>query len=205
MKKITLNKTNTKHIAEDRYGWTPDNSEPYDLIVEDGISINTHGGYIYTGGGYIYTGGGYINTHGGNIDTGGGYIYTHGGYIDTGGGYIYTGGGYINTHGGYINTDGGNIYTRGGHINTSGGYIDCGILYWRSMHIPTTAGGKITCISVYPDECTRSHWVERLSGIVDVSSGCYDKLLERVRPRMQEILALDKWSQCERWIIESWA
>ena len=169
MKKITLNKTNTKHIADDRYGWTPDNSEPYDLIVEDGISINTHGGYIYTGGSDIYT---------------------HGGYIDTGGGYIYTGGG--------------NIYTRGGHINTSGGYIDCGILYWRSMHIPTTAGGKITCISVYPDECTRSHWVERLSGIVDVSSGCYDKLLERVRPRMQEILALDKWSQCERWIIESW-
>jgi hypothetical protein len=183
MKKITLNKTNTKHIADDRYGWTPDNSEPYDLIVEDGISIDTHGGNIDTHGGYIYTGGSDIDTHGGNIDT-------HGGYIYTGGSDIYT-------HGGYIDTGGGNIYTGGGNI-------DCGILYWRSMHIPATARGKITCISVYPDECTRSHWVDRLSGIVDVSSGCYKELLERVRPRMQEILALDKWSQCERWIIESW-
>ena len=207
MKTITLNKTNTKHISGNNYEWKPDNSEPYNLIVEDGININTYGGDISTDGGDTYTHGGYIYTCGGNIYTDGGYIYTHGGYINTVGGDIDTSGGYIYTGGGNIYTYGGDIYTDGGYIDTDGGdiishKINCGVLYWLSMEAPDVE--EIECKIIYPDLRTRSHWQERLSDWVDVSEGCYDELLEKIRPHLDNILASDKWSKCERWIIESW-
>ena len=158
MKTITLNKTNTKHISGKTYEWKPDNSEPYNLIVEDGININTYGGDISTDGGDTYT------------------------------------------HGGYIYTCGGNIYTDGGDIISH--KINCGVLYWLSMEAPDVE--EIECKIIYPDLRTRSHWQERLSDWVDVSEGCYDELLEKIRPHLDNILASDKWSKCERWIIESW-
>jgi len=249
MKTIVLNKSNTEHIGGNVYKWTPDNSEPYNLVIDDGIyihtgggcintsggNIDTDGGNIHTSGGYIETSGGYIETDGGNIDTSGGNIetsggniytdggsiYTDGGNIHTSGGYIHTGGGYIETSGGYIETSGGNIYTSGGYINTSGGNIDtgggniytdggyiytklliCGILYWEGMSMPDAK--NLECKIVYPSAKTRKHWKERLSDWVDISDGCYDELLGIVRPHLDDILASDKWSNCERWIIESW-
>ena len=155
MKTIILDKTNTTHVCGNLYKWIPQNDEPYNLVVSDGIDIDTRGG---------------------NIDTDGGNIDTRGGFIDTRGGFIYT----------------------------DGGDIKCGKLYWQSMQRPDVGVGKIEVSVVLPEEVTREHWVERLGGIVDVSSGCYEELLGRVRPHLDEILALDKWSRCERWIIESW-
>ena len=200
MKTIVLNKSNTEHIGGNVYKWTPDNSEPYNLVIDDGIYIHTGGGCINTSGGNIDTDGGNIHTSGGYIHTGGGYIETSGGYIETSGGNIYTSGGYINTSGGNIDTAGGNIYTDGGYIYTK--LLICGILYWEGMSMPDAK--NLECKIVYPSAKTRKHWKERLSDWVDISDGCYDELLGIVRPHLDDILASDKWSSCERWIIESW-
>ena len=186
MKTITLNKENTIHILGNLYKWIPDNHEPYNLVVEDGIDITTRGGNIDTHGGSIYTNGGRIYTNGGNI-------YTYGGNIDTNGGNIYTRGGNIHTHGG-------SIYTNGGRITSN--KLTCGTLYWQSMSIPDVK--EIECKIVYPETSTRSHWQERLSDWVDISEGCYEELLEKVRPHLDDILTSEKWSKCERWIIGSW-
>ena len=69
--------------------------------------------------------------------------------------------------------------------------------------MPKTQGGKIRVTCIFPDAVTRPHWVSRLADIVDISEGCYADIFVAIAPHMDEILASDRWSECERWILES--
>ena len=136
--------------------------------------------------------GGYIWTGGGNISTGGGDIRT--------GGYIWTGGGNISTGGGDIRT-GGNIWVCGGYLSTGGGYLRCKALYWSCTMMPDVPRGKMQIGIVRPNGRDRNYWEKRLG--VELP-GCYEEIAEKIVPLLPDLLKLDKWSETERWIMESW-
>jgi len=70
-------------------------------------------------------------------------------------------------------------------------------IYWGYMYPPTfEIEGKI----LPPNTC-KKYWEKRL-GIK--LSGCYKNIEKIVKPHLDEWLKLDKWTDCERMILESW-
>ena len=116
------------------------------------------------------------------------------------GGYIWTGGGNISTGGGDIRT-GGNIWVCGGYLSTGGGYLRCKALYWSCTMMPDVPRGKMQIGIVRPNGRDRNYWEKRLG--VELP-GCYEEIAEKIVPLLPDLLKLDKWSETERWIMESW-
>jgi hypothetical protein len=54
---------------------------------------------------------------------------------------------------------------------------------------------------IYPPAGAREYWEERLGMKLE---GCYEKIYETVKPKLKDLLKLDKWTKCERRILESW-
>ena len=69
--------------------------------------------------------------------------------------------------------------------------------FWSYVYEPPFATkGKI-----YPPESCKNYWSERLGLQID---GCCSKIEEEVAPLLVELLKQDKWTKCERRILESW-
>ena len=69
--------------------------------------------------------------------------------------------------------------------------------YWSFVYSPPfKTKGKI-----YPPITTRKYWEERLGLSLD---GCYKEIGEKIKPELDNLLKLDKWTSCERRILESW-
>lgn len=54
---------------------------------------------------------------------------------------------------------------------------------------------------ILPPITCREYWEERLGMKL---SGCYEKIGKRIKPKLKKLLKLDKWTKCERRILESW-
>lgn len=91
---------------------------------------------------------------------------------------------------------GGNLDV-GGNLNV-GGYLDVGgNLYWSHASMPKAK--SIKCKRVLPKAWQRDYWGERLGISMD---GCYDDIIARIMPVLDEWLKLDKWTSTERWMLE---
>ncbi len=61
----------------------------------------------------------------------------------------------------------------------------------------------MTIKHVLPMAWQRYYWQERFGNIVDIENGCYDDVIKLIQPKLDTILALDKWTPTERWMLES--
>jgi hypothetical protein len=62
--------------------------------------------------------------------------------------------------------------------------------------LPFETTGKI-----YPPEQACKYWQER-TGLKLI--GCYNEIEKENKKEIAELLKLDKWTKCERRILESW-
>src|SRR3990167_6323399 len=69
--------------------------------------------------------------------------------------------------------------------------------FWSFQYEPPfKTEGKI----LHPITC-RTYWEER----TDIALlGCYNGIEKTIKPRLPDLLKLDKWTKCERRILESW-
>lgn len=73
--------------------------------------------------------------------------------------------------------------------------------YWSFQYKPPfKTEGKI-----YPTPDSRPYWNERLKEFgLQFETECYDEIEEIITPKIPEILKSNKWTECERGILESW-
>jgi hypothetical protein len=98
---------------------------------------------------------------------------------------------------------GGTLFVRGkldvrGDLYVAGDLFVRGNLYWSHASIPKAK--SIKCKRVLPPEWQRDYWGKRLGISMD---GCYDDILARILPVLDDWLKLDKWTPTERWMLES--
>lgn len=73
--------------------------------------------------------------------------------------------------------------------------------YWSFQYKPPfKTEGKI-----YPTPGCREYWNERLKEFgLQFETECYDDIEKIVTPKIPELLKSNKWTECERVILESW-
>ena len=70
--------------------------------------------------------------------------------------------------------------------------------FWSFQYEPPF----VTKGKIYPTVSSRDYWSERLG--IDLTDKCYKNIAELIVPKIPELLKLDKWTKCERRILESW-
>ena len=97
---------------------------------------------------------------------------------------------------------GGDLSCRGSLY--CGGDLFCGgDLYWSHISKPMVMG-TLKAKRVLPPAWQCEYWQERLAGIVEFNAdSCYDSILKALIPKLDDVLAMDKWTSTERWMLES--
>lgn len=75
--------------------------------------------------------------------------------------------------------------------------------FWSHASMPSV-GGKLTHKRILPPQWQREHWATRLDQPwINDEALCYSSIVKRLQPLLPELLAQDKWSDTERWILQS--
>ena len=75
-----------------------------------------------------------------------------------------------------------------------------GDFYWAQAHIPEMPE-QFYIKRVLPQPHQRQHWQDRLG--MDLSNGCYEDVCSKVLKQVLNLLKDDKWSNTERWMLET--
>jgi hypothetical protein len=88
-----------------------------------------------------------------------------------------------------------------GYCDIKGNCDIKGDFFWSHAAMPKI-GGKIKIRRVLPPAWQRQYWDKRLG--INTTHLCYDEIIEKlILPNLNDWLALDKWTETERWMLES--
>ena len=93
---------------------------------------------------------------------------------------------------------GGDLYAEG-NLTVQKNCAILGDLYWSQMSMPDIRG-KFFHRMVLPHAWQRGYWEARLD--MDFGGGCYESIVAQVLPELPRLLRR-KWSETERWMLES--
>ena len=87
-------------------------------------------------------------------------------------------------------------------LQVGGDCIIFGTLYWGSLLLPEIGGRFYHNLVLTPVlECYREYWQSRLG--MNLSEGCVDEIIAKVRPELPKLLRSRKWTPVERLMLES--